>query len=69
MSFDFSRAPGEGRRVSMGGLPPTGSRSQSFDLGGSPHVASLQGLALSEHGQQSGGQGGAADRPSSAHST
>ena len=68
MSFDFARAPGEGRRVSMGGLPPSGSRSQSFDLGASPTLAPLQGLVPPEAGQQGAGQGGGADRPVSAQS-
>jgi len=67
MSFDFSRAPGEGRRSSVSGLPPpSSSRSPSFDLGGGIHSAGLlQGLQ--EH-DQGAGQGGGADRPGSAQS-
>ena len=66
MSFDFPRAPGEGRRMSLSGLPPPGSRSPSFDLGGAAHSAmSLQGLHQQDQGT---GQSGGADRPGSAQS-
>ena len=67
MSFDFSRAPGEGRRTSISGLPPPGSRPPSFDLGGGGiHSAGLlQGLQ--EH-DQGAGQGSGGDRPGSAQS-